>query len=159
MGVIERLLQEIPVACRARRFRSRGCSISIRGNVFDISVLFDANKIASGRKGNLCDFIFVGRQRSTKQIWVFCVEFKAGRLIGSEVGKQLAGGARIAETLVRSAEFHHFVPIVVFGGKAHRDEIDYLEGNPIRFHSATRAAVPQKKSIVITEDTLDRLRI
>lgn len=160
MGVATRLREAFPCACNRRKCKERNCVVVFRETEFDRvgSVLVDVNRIVPEHKGERCDFMYVGSELPTSDVWVFLVEFKDKRLDGRKEVAQLAETARIAQGLIGHDEFQHFVPLVVYGDGSHRDVSTYYQNNPVRFHSECQIVTHKKQRFEISPRELDLLR-
>lgn len=113
----------------------RGCSVSLKNVPQPFFLIqMDCDKLPIGQNEKRCDYIFIG---GSDRVWIVPMELKKGDLGASEVMKQLQAGAQFAERIIPRNEQIFFLPIAVFGGKAHPTERRKLRqsANRIRFRN------------------------
>lgn len=112
-----------------------GCSVSLKNAPQPFFLIqMDCDKLPIGQNETRCDYIFIG---GSNRVWLVPMELKKGDLGVSEVMKQLQAGTQFAEKIIPRNEQVSFVPIAVFGGKAHPIELRKLRqsANQIRFRN------------------------
>ena len=113
----------------------RGCSVGLKNAPQPFCLIqMDCDKLPIGQNEKRCDYIFIG---GSDGIWLVPMELKKGALGASEVKKQLQAGAQFAEKIILKNEQILFLPIAVFGRKAHPTELRKLRqpANRIRFRN------------------------
>ena len=122
-GLVDAVRAKVDERCIATRCRAEGCSVSMNGVQGDhILIRMDCRRLGIGRRERRCDFIFV----SDDGDWAVALELKRGSLDASNVVEQLRAGARFVERIVPRGADVSFLPLVVYGGKFHRNERDKL---------------------------------
>ena len=76
-----------------------------------------------------CDFIFI----SDDGDWVVALELKRGKPDASDIVEQLRAGARFADRIVPRDATVRFLPLAVYGGKAHSTELRKFRQSRISF--------------------------
>lgn len=115
------------------RCRRGICSAVFHGRHFDSAGLFDLDRLGGTTEGHICDYLWLGRRKSDERQWVVAIEFKNGYFHAPDVVAQLAGGARLAESEVAIQDRVCFCPALVFGGGAHKRELEYFRDKSVRF--------------------------
>ena len=131
-SLVSRIQSTIPSTCHARKCGMRGCSVSLKNAPQPFFLIqMDCDELP-GQNETRCDYIFIG---GSNRVWLVPMELKKGALGVSKVMEQLQAGAKFAEEIIPRNEQVSFLPIVVFGGKAHHIEVRKLRqpANQIRF--------------------------
>ena len=91
----------------------------------------DCREFSLSQNARRCDFIFFSDGGNL----VAPIELKAGKPRASELVNQLQAGAQFAEGIVPQGAKVRLVPVAVYGGRAHRSEINKLseKSSQIRF--------------------------
>ena len=134
-SLVSRIQSTIPKTCQARKCGMRGCSVGLKNAPQPFFLIqMDCDKLRIGQNEKRCDYIFIG---GSDRVWIVPMELKKGALGASEVKEQLQAGAQFAEKNIPKNEQILFLPIAVFGGKAHRTELRKLQqpANQIRFRN------------------------
>ncbi len=131
-GRLEDVRTKIPPSCCVNRCQAQGCSVSMKDAPTPfVLVDMDCQDLSVNRNAVRCDFIFFSDSGS----WVAPIELKRGKLRTGELVSQLQAGARFAEQVVPKGVTVRVVPIGVYGGRAHRREVNRLSqsSSQIRF--------------------------
>ena len=133
--LVESVRSRVPKNCISTRCQAKGCS----ANVGDAPTPFvlvdmDCRTLSLNQSSSRCDFIFVTDSGDL----VAALELKRGKVEASQVVRQLQAGADFADSVVPKRSVVRFVPIAVYGGKAHRGELTKLgrKQSQIRFRSS-----------------------
>ena len=120
--------------CHATRCADSGCSLSLAG-VPEPYVLLDLESQHSPALASQphCDYLFIGGGDNGAGPWVAPIELTTGRKRASEFLAQLAGGAEIANRLLRQGAVVQFNPIAAHNGGLDSREIRKLRTERLRF--------------------------
>ena len=86
-----------------------------------------------GRAARKCDYLFVAADRGQSGLVVAPLELKSSGLRAATVIRQLQAGARVAEEVVVAISPVEFLPVAVHGRKVHRQSIQELRKERVRF--------------------------
>ncbi len=131
-GLVDAVRSKVAQKCLVTRCGAKGCSVSMkdapRPNVL---VNMDCRDLGIKDDASKCDFMFV----SDDGDWVVALELKKGSVRASEMVGQLRAGARFADRIIPRNTTARFLPVAVYGGKLHRDEVNKFRqsANQINF--------------------------
>ena len=131
-GLVESVRSAVAERCLATRCRARGCSVSMKDAPQPNALVnMDCRDLGIKDDASKCDFMFV----SDDGDWIVALELKSGSVRASEVVAQLRAGARFADRIIPRNVRARFLPIAVYGGKLHRDELNKFRqsANQINF--------------------------
>ena len=122
--------------CQDTSCSDSGCSLSLVGVPGPYALLNLENEPSPGvAHQRHCDYLFVGGDDGNGGPWVAPVELTTGRKRASVFLAQLAGGASVADRLLRRGTLVRFKPIAVHNGGLDPREIRNLRkpANRLRF--------------------------
>ena len=124
----------VQAACLVCKCEKQGCEVDLTGAPSPFKLIdMDHKHSPAPAHGTRCDFLFIGAcsDGATFDLYVAPLELKSSGFAPGKVSKQLAGGARDANSVVPRARCR-FTPIVVHDG-AHRKQINDLAKHPVHF--------------------------
>ena len=133
--LVESVRSRIPKNCISTRCQANGCSADVGAAPTPFLIVdMDCRTLSLNQRSSRCDFIFVTDRGDV----VAALELKRGKVEASQVVRQLQAGADFADSLIPRRSSVRFVPIAVYGGKAHRGELTKLGQRraQIRFRSS-----------------------
>ena len=128
---------KIDASCLSQECEKQGCWVGLD----DLSCpfhLIDMDHPTAGATGSRCDYLLVGAE-GPNDLYVVALELKSSAFKATAVSRQLTGGARVAKRVVRNARCRRFVPVVAYGRRPHRGEVDRLAKHPVRFRRSSYA--------------------
>ena len=140
--VTELRATEIYRRCQASSCSDSGCSLSLVGAPEPYALLNLENETApTVARQQHCDYLFVGGADANGGPWVAPVELTTGKKRASEFLAQLAGGASVADGLLRRGIPFRFNPIAVHDGGLDSREIKNLRksANRLRFRGKSKS--------------------
>ncbi len=157
MKAVDEIRGRICAGWLARRCKSGRLSVGF-SRVFGNRLLVDLDRVRPRIGGPICDYLFLGHNRSDDLLWVVPVEFKAGDPRPSEVIQQLSGGARYAESLLGDHRKVTCLPVVVFGGRLGEDGADVFKEERVSFFQKGRRIFYTKHKAMLPEDAVRSAR-
>ena len=129
-GLVEAVRAHVDEACIATRCSAEGCWVNMTGAPQpNLLIKMDCDGLGVEDGDSKCDFMFI----SDDGDWVVALELKRGKPDASAIVEQLRAGARFAERIVPRDVNVQFLPLAVYGGKAHSTELRKFRQSQISF--------------------------
>ena len=130
----------------------QGCSVDtnvIRARTISFDRHGSPRSSRAKRAAGKCDYLFLAADSGRSGImWVVPLELKSTGLRPATVVRQLQGGARVAEDIVAGVSPVEFMPVAVHGRKLHRQAVQELRKQRVRFRKGRYRIVTLSAAIV-----------
>jgi hypothetical protein len=118
--------------CICTSCKRRGCKLRLGSLPTHSLILIDADKYRGcySFKGRLCDYIlfYLGGSLS-----IAVVELKSGLIKADVAQKQIENGSKVAEQITEPHRVSNFLPILLYGRRVKRLDIQTLKKVEVRF--------------------------
>ena len=120
--------------CMTKTMNKQGCSVETNGAPAPFCLIdMDRPEAPERRAAGKCDYLFLAADSGRSGLWVVPLELKSTGLRPATVVRQLQGGARVAEDIVAGVSPVQFMPVAVHGRKLHRQAVQELRKQRVRF--------------------------
>ena len=135
MTVVGHIRNSAPQASIKRQIKEKGCELTKDGAPSHVVVNLNHPELMG--PGSVGDFIFASdaseNQAPWDKSWIVAIELTSGNKSSTKVKNQLNAATRVVERLTDDSMVFKFRPVIAFGSKMHRVEIDNLKQEKIRF--------------------------
>ena len=134
-ALMERLKDEIPKRVVVKNCVKDGCKVSLK-NAPSPHLVIDVDDPSFGLENEShCDFLFISCDCANGANWVVPLELKRGSPDATEMVEQLQAGSGFAQVRIPAKHKTQFLPVGVYGGRLHKDQMDKLRKARISFRS------------------------
>ena len=135
--VVNEARRKVSEQCLTVRCRKGGCWLTLNNAPLPyILIDMDSPQAPARQNERKCDYIFIG---GSDIFWAGVIKLKRGKPNASEAVPQLRARSQAADRIVPRNAQVQFRPIMVYGGRLRRVELDRLTktANMIRFRNQT----------------------
>ena len=150
--LLENVRDKVDQSCFKSQCKKEGCSASLKGLPASHALVdIDCDALQPPETGKRCDYVYLDEGEGPSRIAP--IELKRGSVRAQEVKDQLQGGAAIAARWIPAHAAFQLIPVVVYGGSVHREELRRLRNAKISLHSRKaqplliRCAAPLKSAL------------
>lgn len=137
--LLKSLADQVPADCFSKHCMKEKCKILMSrfltesGRLVDLDCPSLRQTLGESKR---CDFIYLGN--ADGKVLVVMIELKSGRCKPRDVCEQLQGGATAAQAWLQPSQPYHVVPVLAFGRRIHRRDLDRLRRCRIRLFGKQR---------------------
>ena len=137
--ILRSLGAQVPADCFSTHCVKEKCKIVMSSFLTESGKLVDLDCPSLQRMlgvSRRCDFIYLGN--ADGKVLVVIIELKSGKCKPRDVCEQLQGGATVAQAWLQPNQPYHVVPVLAFGRRIHRRDLDRLRRCRIRLFGKQR---------------------
>ncbi len=119
--------------CISSSCNKSGCKLSLESIKSNAIVIIDTDRCRDSFTANdpLCDYLLFYRAGS--DIAAVVMELKGGRIDAERSVAQISNGAKEVDKIISSVSVYNFIPIILFGRRAHTADVRLIQNKRIQF--------------------------